>query len=228
MLNLKQFTHMKKLMLLIAAFVFVYHASHAQTEKGTQTLGANLGFTYTKYNDVSSDSYSQPSYKETNFSIGPTYSYFIADKLDLGASVEYSSNVTNYIPNVNNEVANGSSRNYGGTIYLRKYFMYSDKLGLRTGIFAGYYRSTVTDNYIQSDATDDVNSKSNSYDGGVSLELVYYPTKHVGVSASLASVSYSHSKTNNDNQDNESVDNVNFDFINNGLTFSVFYAFGGK
>jgi hypothetical protein len=34
---------MKKILILMTAFLFAFELSHAQTEKGNQTLGVNLG-----------------------------------------------------------------------------------------------------------------------------------------------------------------------------------------
>ena len=219
-------------MLLIAIFVFVYQASQAQTEKGTQTLGVNLGFNYTKNDQNNIDPFNQASSVENSktysFDLGPAYSYFIADKLDLGASLQYQSTVTNSAPNTYNDITKQVNRNYGASIFLRKYFMYTDKFGLRAGPFINYERVITKYDYTGTQATDDLNGKQDIINGGLGLELVYYPTKHIGVSAAIASLSYEHDKINNADQGGGSANYVNFDFINNDLTFSVFYAFGGK
>jgi hypothetical protein len=223
---------MKKLMLLIAAFVFVYQASQAQTEKGTQTLGAGLGFTYTKNDQVNIDPYDQSATtdnsKSTSFNIGPTYSYFIADKLDFGALVQYQSDITNSNPNTYNDITKQVNRYYGASIFLRKYFMYTNKIGLRTGPYINYEKVTTKYDYSGSNAVNNLNSNQDIIDGGFGLDLVYYPSKHLGISATIANLSYEHDKINNADQGNGSANYVNFDFINSGLTFSVFYAFGGK
>ncbi|MHB8209403.1 hypothetical protein [Mucilaginibacter sp.] len=223
---------MKKLMLLIAAFVFVYQASQAQTEKGTQTIGANLGFGYSKNDQLYISTYDQSTSnqngKTTYFNIGPSYSYFIANNLDLGASLQYQSYVTNYNPDTYSSLSKQINRNYGGSIYLRKYFMYANKIGLRAGPYLDYEKQITKYDYSGSNATDSFNGNDDNFSAGVNLDLVYYPSKHLGMSASIANVSYQHTKINNANQGNGSIDNVNFDFINNGLTFSVFYVFGGK
>ncbi len=43
---------MKKTLVLIAALLLASVVSHAQTEKGNQTLGLNLGFSYSKTSGV--------------------------------------------------------------------------------------------------------------------------------------------------------------------------------
>jgi len=223
---------MKKLMLLIAAFVFIYQASQAQTEKGTQTLGINLGYYYNKTDQNFINPYDQSSTRDNSktnsFNIGPTYSYFIADKLDLGALVQYQSAITNSNPNTYSDIIKQVNRTYGASIFLRKYFMYTDKFGLRAGPYINYEKVTTKYNYSEANAVNNYNSNEDIIDGGVALELVYYPTKHIGVSAAIANLSYEHNKINNGDQGSGSANSLNFDYVNNDLTFSIFYAFGGK
>ena len=204
-------------------------ASHAQTEKGTQTFGLDLGFSSNKSNIFNvnpvDNSTSSVNSKTTNFNIGPDYSYFITDKLDIGTSLSYGKGTTNSDATYN--PTKQSSYAYGGTIYIRKYFMYQNKIGLRAGPYAGYTRSDYKTIYPNDMAIYSEDSKTDNFNAGVKLELVYYPSKCLGVSAMLADVDYNHSKTNSGNQGHSSSDDVNVALINN-LSLSVFYAFGGK
>jgi hypothetical protein len=221
--------HMKRTFILLAAFLLAATVSHAQTEKGNQTLGLNLGFSYANGSGISinpSDgSTSNTGYKTTTFSIGPAYSYFVADKLDLGASLSYGTSTSNYPPTVNNE-SKQSSYGLGGTVYLRKYFMFKDKIGIRTGPYVGYEKSDYKSVYTGANALFSEDSKTDDYSAGVRMELVYFPSKSLGFSANIASLNYDHSKTDSGTQGNTSSDNVGFGFVNNGLTLSVFYVFG--
>jgi hypothetical protein len=85
---------MKKLLVLITASLFFYQISNAQTEKGSQTLGINLNGSYQSQNGdyISTYDNSSTSAASTSksFGIGPGYSYFIADKLDISASLDYA------------------------------------------------------------------------------------------------------------------------------------------
>ena len=123
--------HMNRFLILLAAFLFAFQVSNAQTEKGDQTLGINLGFRYAKSDNFSinpsDNSTLTTNSKNTAFNIGPNYSYFIADKLDIGANLDFSYNNANYGENSNPSAQ--STRNYGGMIYIRKYFMFENKLG---------------------------------------------------------------------------------------------------
>jgi hypothetical protein len=216
---------MKKSIVLIAVFLLAAVVSQAQTEKGTQTLGLDLGFGYNKSNGIatspdgstSSNMYS----KSTDFSIGPDYSYFIADKLDIGTSLSYSTNTYNY-PFQTNSIYKQSTYAYGGIIFLRKYFMYNDKLGLRAGPYAGYSRSDSKS--INADPIYNSESKTDIYTAGAKLELVYYPSKKLGFSAMLANLNYAHYKTDMGVMGHTSADNISMAFVNNGLGISIFYV----
>jgi hypothetical protein len=221
---------MKRSLILIPAFLFLVLISKAQTEKGNQTLGVNLGFGYYDASGVNistpDNSLTEQSTKFTSFSVGPSYSYFIADNLDLGATLNYSLSNYNYGPD--NYLTKQDSKDYGGTIFLRKYVLYKNKIGFRVGPYLGY--SLADQKYIYSAQYNVSNSdsKSNSYEGGANLDLVYYPTEHLGVSVSLANLNYVHTKTNDGSQGFSNTDQVNFNFVNNNLALSLLYVFGGK
>jgi hypothetical protein len=216
---------MKKILVLIPAFLLVFQISKAQTEKGSQTLGIDVQFTHQKSTQsiiVPAANPYNSDFKATNFSIGPNYSYFIADKLDIGVNLNYS-----YISQDNQDPSYSSSQNshqYGANLFLRKYFMFSDKLGLRAGPYLGYTRY----DFKSVNAGNVTKNKSDNYFAGANMALVYYPVKKLGVSATLASLSYQHSKLKDDTGQIGSGNNVFFNLVNDGLSLSVFYVFGGK
>lgn len=226
---------MKKLLLLVLTSLFVFQAAEAQTEKGNQTLGLNLGYSYNNTNETEINTFDNTTSvahtKTNNFSIGPNYSYFIADKLDLGAALQYSSTSENDYP-VNNMFGEKETANsFGATIYLRKYCMYGTKLGIRTGPYIGYYMATQKNVSTGStaNAANDLNVKTDNFNAGINLALVYFPSKRLGFSATLADLGYTHFKSSDKPTGNhESGDSLNLNFINNGLAISVFFVFGGK
>jgi hypothetical protein len=222
---------MKKSILLIAVFLLAAVISHAQTEKGNQTLGFNLQYSYNNNGGINinpfDNSITNTNNKYTVFSIGPAYSYFIADKLDLGATLSFGQTTYNY-SSVTDDIEKQVTRNFDAMIYLRKYFMFHDNFGLRTGPFVAYTKSENTNTYTGTASGNDTDSKTNQYDAGLRLDMVYYPSKHLGLAATLANLDYSHSTTDNGAQGHTSGDGVNLAFINNGLSLSVFYVFGGK
>jgi len=219
---------MRKALFLIAVLLLTALISHAQTEKGSQTLGADLGFTYLKSSGTTIDPYGNSTYnsgsKSTKFNIGPSYSYFIGDKLDLGTSLTYSQNTYSYP--AGNNLEKQSEREFGGAIYLRKYFMFQEKIGLRAGPRIGYYRDINKITYEPANDIYNQDAKTDNFVGGLNLDLVYYPSKHLGFTASLANLYYTHFKSGLGTQGNAKGDNFNASFINDGLSLSVFYAFG--
>jgi hypothetical protein len=222
---------MKKTLFLIAALVLAFSFSYAQTEKGNQTLGLNLGFGYNKDNSSvvypAANSTVTQTNKQTSFGIGPAYSYFIADKLDLGGSLNYGTSTENFSP-VPNYLSKLSSYNFGGMVYLRKYFMYQDKIGFRAGPYVGYNKLNSKAFYNDNSTGANQDNTTNRFSAGMRLELVYFPSKNLGFSASLASLDYGHYKTDSGAQGTSSGDNIDLSLISNGLSFSVFYVFGSK
>lgn len=229
---------MKKFLILIAAFLCAYQFSNAQTEKGSQTLGVNLGVGYNQYSDHSINTYNTPiinTNKITTFSIGPNYSYFIADKLDLGANLSYQYLINNSSYNNSGFSPNGPQKqtnsSYGATLYLRKYFLYANKIGFRTGPYITYANNDQKSTWDVADAANNSKSTSHNYTAGANLDLVYYPSTHLGVSATLANLAYNHYTQKNTYtavSDTNTGNSVNLSFINSGLTFGVFYVFDNK
>jgi len=224
---------MNKSFIFIAALLFIFQVSRAQTEKGAQTLGADIQILSSTNTTVSTSPGVLSSYttttKNTNFNLGPNYSYFIANQLDIAASLNYASAVNNNTDNLNSfNPSKQHSTGYGAKLSLRKYFMYTDKFGIRTGPFIDYSKTNETDTYSGASAIDNSTNKTDNFNAGVNLAVVYYPSKRLGVSASLASLNYNHYKTDSGNQGHSSGDDVNFNFINDGLSLSIFYVFGKK
>jgi hypothetical protein len=219
---------MNKKIILILAAIFGTIAAKAQTEKGNQFLGGNIGFGTGSNSMVYTNSYNtNGTNKTTSFSIGPTYSYFIVNNLDLGAGLSYSTSHTNYAydtPPVSPDVQNtvGNYRSYSAGVYLRKYFLFN-KFGFRTGPFANYSNSR-----SNTDFTDQTNNYSQNYyniNAGVGLDLVYFPTKRIALTAGLASLDFNH-EDNKQLQEHDTSNSFQFNFINSGLEFTVLYCFG--
>jgi len=217
--------------------MFASQVSNAQTEKGTETIGANIGFSYTNASDftvsVANGSTSTLDTKTTTFNIGPIYSYFIADKLDIGAALTYSSSTLKnmagtYATTNDSYPTKQSSDNFSTTLFIRKYFMYQNKIGFRTEGFLGYSHQDNTNTYAPSFAGYNYDNETDYYSAGTNLDLVYYPSKKLGVSATIATLEYYHYTANNANQGHDSGDNITFNFVNSGLSLSVFYVFGSK
>ena len=106
--------------------------------------------------------------------------------------------------------------------------MYKNKIGLRTGAFIGYFNRHSTTTYTAAYSINDDKSITDDYYAGLKLDLVYYPAHRLGVAATLANLQYDHFKSNSNTQGHGNRDDLNMNFINNGLSLSVFYVIGKK
>jgi long-subunit fatty acid transport protein len=213
----------KKLFLALVAIIAI-HAAKAQTEKGSQMLGASFGFS-TSSSDTKAFNNSPNSYdlsvhgKIKSYNIAPSYSYFIADKLDLGVSVGYG--------RVKSE-SNGNyaslqkTHSFSSAVYLRKYFLYENKVGIRTGPYFSYINSNQT--FLYSNTTPGAyNYAGDIYSGGIGLDFVYFPIKKLGLSAGMGSISYTHQVVDGTSKGTSNSFGLNFA---NSLSLSVNYVFG--
>jgi hypothetical protein len=212
----------KKLLLLTFAVVTI-QAAKAQTEKGSQNRGATFQVSTSTSNSRSfnqvTNSYGDNSKgKATTYGISPNYSYFIADKLDLGASLGYSHYLQTYSPDANS-IGNTKANDFNASIALRKYYLFDDKVGIRTGPYVSYDRIRRTYTYTSSQNVDNLDI----YSGGIQVDFVYYPTKKIGVAAGLGNLSYTHQKIAGFNDGSQNTFNLSFV---NSLALSVYYVFG--
>jgi len=226
---------MKKLLLLTAIAFFALQIANAQTEKGDQTLGFNLNYTYHNDNQTEINTFDTTSSvartKTTNFGIGPTYSYFIADKLDLGVSLAYNTNVENDYP-INGEFGEKETVNiFDASIFLRKYCMYNNKLGVRFGPYLSYSYSNDNDvsTDVNADPANNLDTKTHNFDAGLNLDVVYFATKKLGFAATIGNLDYNHySSKDTPTGDHDKGDNLTLNFINSALSISMFFVFGSK
>jgi hypothetical protein len=213
----------KKLLLAFVSIIAIQTAK-AQTEKGSQMLGVSFGVSTLSSDYKSFDSatgtYSSVNHGSiTHYVFAPSYSYFIADKLDLGVSLGYLYNHQKFDGGVSS-LNTYKERGYNASVYLRKYFLYNNKVGVRTGPYLAYQNSNIVQSY--NGGTDNA-TKSNIYTGGVGLDFVYFPVKRLALSAVLGGVNYSH-QTNTGSLEGTS-NNFNLAFAN-ALILSVNYVFG--
>jgi hypothetical protein len=219
---------MNKLLILIAAFLLTIQFSNAQTTTGTQNLGFYFGFNSNRSDHVyiNPADFSRQTYvtRYTNLNLGPTYNYFIASNLDIGATLTYSHSLINYSGFVNG-IEKQANSDVGGTVFIRKYFLYENKIGFRTGPYLGYDRGTQKTTNVPSPSIYDENSITNNYSAGLRLDLVYYPLKHIGFAATLANLNYNNYKSNNTMQGSNSGYNLNLNLVTSGVQLSAFLIF---
>ncbi|RFZ84610.1 hypothetical protein DYU05_03070 [Mucilaginibacter terrenus] len=220
---------MKKTLFTVIAFILFTGCAFAQTDKGNSTLGINLQFYRATTNNNIFDQASGTMYtqdqKNTNFYIGPNFSTFLSNNLDLGVGLQYGLTKINNVGTAY-YTQKQTNYNYGASIYLRKYVMYESKIGIRTGPYFTYNRNSSTVTNLSGGSGMETKTTGNSYTGGLNLDLLFYPTKKLGVALMLANLNYQHYNADSGVAGNSDGDGVNFNFINNGLGVSVFYTFG--
>jgi hypothetical protein len=219
--------------ILSVAMLLVAATSQGQTQKGSQLLGGFLNLTTgkgttTEYGGIAGSKPVISNNKLNNFGIGPSYSYFIADNLDLGANGGYSSQKesSNYMgAGTDAEKQNG----YNYAVYLRKYFLYENKVGFRMGPYASYQ-------YIKSSAGNAASitglekTTNKDFSAGIGFDFIYFPTHHLGLAATLGTLSYSHVLHSEFEGDQLTIEDKDHGFglnlANSNLALSVFYSFG--
>lgn len=210
---------MKKLTLLLLAALSGLTAS-AQTEKGSQMIGGSFSLNHTKSEPVNTAA-AEASNKQNAFSIGPSYTYFLANNLGLTASLGYShSHSDQYAGNASSETTNNG---VFASLALNKYFLFEDKIGVRTGPFASYntQKARVSSTYDYNGGDFDFKG----YSAGLNLEFVYFPVKRIGLVASLGSLAYSRTEFERSTGDSKQTD-LSLNFLNNAPSFSFYYVFG--
>jgi hypothetical protein len=219
---------MKRLSIAIVLFLFIFQAATAQNQKFDQTLGLGLDFSVNSgnFNYFGGSGYgvNNTHASTAGFSTNLNYSYFMAINLDIGANVGFGSGVTNYTDRPSNAVTRESDNNYYSSVYVRKYFLFNNKIGIRTGPYVAYqYFST---KYLYTPENNPANNVSgNNYHAGIIADFVYYPSKKIGLAVNLGSLSYNYGKVNY-TQQGEDGKGVNLAFLNNSLMLSAFYVFG--
>jgi hypothetical protein len=213
----------KKLLLAFVSIITIQTAK-AQTEKGSQMLGANFGASTTssdsKELNLNDNTYGINVHgKQTSYGFGPNYSYFIADKLDIGVSIGYG---RVKLESNGNYASLQKTHSFSSAVYLRKYFLYDNKVGIRTGPYFSYINSNQTVLYSNT-TPGSYNYSSDIYNGGIGLDFVYFPIKKLGLSASMGNISYTHQIIDGDSKGTSNSFGLNFA---NSLNLSVNYVFG--
>ncbi len=216
---------MKKLTLLLLAALSGLTAT-AQTEKGSHLLGGSFAVSHNKGENTYSFNTNQQideNRKQNSFSLGPSYSYFVADKLGLNVNLGYNhSHLDDYGMNRDLET---TSNGYFGSIALNKYFLYENKVGIRTGPYATYGASKSKTTSPNDEYND--HGESKDFNTGISLEFVYFPVKKIGLVAHLGGLSYAHNSYESSTNSSKH-SQVGLNFLNSSTSFSFYYVLGNK
>ena len=218
---------MRKLSMLIMLVLLILQGAKAQNKKGDQNLGLSLNF-YTGnrtdfYQTANAPGFQLQHSTSTGFTATPNYSYFIGNKLDIGVSLGYGLSTGTYSDRGNNTSSTQQYKNYFSSVYLRKYYLYNNRIGIRTGPFIDYQFSNSS--VVNTPDTGNPNSTVKSLQAGINADFVYYPSAKVGLAVNLGGMYYSNNKFNYSQQSSNSK-GVVLQFLNTNLLFSAFYVFG--
>jgi len=223
---------MNKFLALMVAFLFAAAFSNAQTTTGSQTLGVSFGIQESKATNMPAGQNTTvgPAFngKVNNYSFGPSYSFFVANNLDLGVALTFSSLTQTDDNNNFGYPLRYTDYQFNSILYLRKYFLFQNKFGVRVGPYIEYGKSSINYYYSLTDNTNNSIYNNHNADAGIQLELVYIPTKRFGFSANLANLQYEHSTSTGTSELNQNANSLSFYGGTSALQFSVFYIFGGK
>jgi hypothetical protein len=208
----------------------------AQTQKGDQLLGISGGFGWGQsmvdyISSANNYGYYESEGKNRSYTVGPNYSIFVVDNLDLGGNIGYShqKSTLTHIQTGNSYSEKANAHELAAVVYLRKYFLYDNKVGIRTGPFASYGITKSAVNYVLlsgSSATSIVAPISGAIiSGGLGLDFVYFPCKELGLAASPGSLRYTSIYRKDDIMHTKgSYNKFGFNFVS-GVNLSVFFAF---
>ncbi|HET9504883.1 MAG TPA: hypothetical protein VFO93_15170 [Hymenobacter sp.] len=207
--------------------------AHAQSpiKAGTVALGGSINYSHSS-DEVNSNtgyrngSYSS-SYSNNILSLSPEASYFVADNISIGLSLNYSIQ----------EISFSSSPNFGGTSYrdatsfrigpfVRYYKMLTDQFGFTGTLGAGYEHDKQP-----GQTNNSVALKSNGFYAALTPGFIFLPIPKLGIGASVGGLGYTRlnvepetSTTNGSYTQTNSTFGASFGLAQ--LTFSGTYFFG--
>lgn len=198
----------------------------AQTQKGDQLLGGTIALSANSTTTDYTATTNSTDYKTKSFSIGPTYSFFVANNLDLGISTNLSRSKVQSITFAGQAITPIYQYNteFNTMIYLRKYFLYKEKIGFRAGPYAQYLYQKTRLEYQPPLTSNNSFQNVHGYSGGLLLDFVYFPIRRLGIASTLGNLSYSHNKIKQQTSEGNN-DSLNLSIINS-LSLNIFYAFG--
>ncbi len=200
---------MKKFLLIL--LFLVSFAVSAQLAKGVKILGGN--FSICSQNGNGSNSL----ITNNNFSIGPSFGYFINEKYALIGTINYSNSYYEYTG------LKYTLSSFGIGSSLRRYFQISEKFFFALDGYLNFLRvtdkQTTTVSVLQTTQTPYYNISV-----GFQPNFIFFPSPNLGFSAGLGGLSYGHYQ----NLSTASSSNFVGLNLNSTLTFGVSYYFTNK
>lgn len=193
----------------------------AQTGKGAKYIGGSFYLNYNEAGYSQNITYPQGSTQYFNtgiltLNLNPEIGFFLSDKWAIGLQAGYSrvsgTETNNYYSNTLPADNYSNTRKYhtdiiGLGVYARYYWMLSDKFGI-------YPQFGISSNHVLNNFT------VGSLNVGGGPNVVFFPTKKLGVNMGFGNFNYNYNY-----QTNGSTVNLN---LNSNFNFGLNYYWGGK
>ncbi len=213
---------MKKL-LLSALAVCAFTFSNAQEEKTEGTGGFAQGDMFIS-GSFGINSFKQDDFKSSEFSIAPSFNYFVSDNIAVGAKVGFASSKDAIISEFQGIDLGGDFAASYNTIEFgamgRYYFTPANQFSLFGQLGLDYGISTIT----ELDGMDiDEDNKFNSLNIGLGLGMNYFVSSNFSLEAGIGVLGYNTSKLDADGA--EAANTFSFGANLTDITLGVNYKF---
>lgn len=214
---------MKKIILSVAA-VFAFGFANAQEEvkeagnggfgKGDMFISGAFGINSTKTGD----------FKSSEFTIAPSFHYFVTENISVGARIGYTSAKDAVMSSFGNEDLPYEAAVDYNTIAFgvagRYYFTPANQFSLFGQLGLDYGISTLTE-FDGNDVDED--NKINSFNVGLGLGMNYFVSSNFALEAGIGVLNYNSSKADYDGA--EATNTFDFGANLTNITFGVNYKF---
>lgn len=203
---------MKKIILITFGCLLLNNLN-AQLEKGTQLIGLSGSFSQ---NQASSQGHKNSS--RIQYSIVPTYKFFIRDNFYIGTSLSYSS-ISSYYYSSNSKNLTLDLNQYNFELNAGKFFSLTEKLflSINSGIYVGYLESRFQQ---QSNVT----NYGSSFGINISPSLNYFLNDKWMISSSFGNLYYNLTNTRASSV-NSSSSSFGLNLTNSSLSIGINYKF---
>lgn len=238
---------MKKLILIVTAFVACSTSSFAQLAKGTFMPGIGFSYNYNSvrnHDPINGGGYSNDNkYKTSNLLSNINLGYFITYKTVLGVIGGYSqSNSDNTeFQNLNNSInylSSSTNNSILGGVFLRSYKMFkNNKFGFFGQFSSSYIFGKSSRHYSQTNNSGFTNysetrGTSGMYRASISPGIVYFISNKVGIEAMFGNIGFNSGTYDSFNQLTQvgsgTVSSFYTNFSLSSLQLGINFYFGKK
>jgi hypothetical protein len=189
---------MKRHLLTLLLMLFAAGMASAQIGKGHKFVGGSFALNYDEAGTLTYYNYTQGTTQYINknilsFNVNPEFGWFLGDNLTLSIQPGYSrvsgTETSNYFSNNNTADNYSNTRDYhtdivGLGINLRYYWMLSDKFGI-------FPQVGISSNHVLNNFT------VGSLTVGGSPNVVFFPTKKLGINMGVGNAWYNYNYQTN-------------------------------